>query len=230
MRIKEGKFSVYEIDPMYLEYLSKYDKNVRKKSNRKYYGILITKEKTDYCIPFTSKVKKKNPKLTINIKNKKENLDRLNIMKKFRGYPDNGLFENFPKISEWKYLELDEKDIDNIYYIDYDYWNELSNGTSKPVEAAKVINSGREIYNVSNQPFFDGFEYNKANKFPPIILITCNNEKFLIIEGHSRMTIYGFNPSKLNGTYAYVGYTTENEMRKYDQRMLIGENVKTRKF
>ncbi len=45
MRIKEGKFSVYEIDPMYLEYLSKYDKNVRKKSNRKYYGILITKEK-----------------------------------------------------------------------------------------------------------------------------------------------------------------------------------------
>lgn len=30
-------------------------------------------------------------------------------MKKFRGYPDNGLFENFPKISEWKYLELDEK-------------------------------------------------------------------------------------------------------------------------
>ena len=230
MRIKEGKFSVYEIDPMYLEYLSKYDKNVRKKSNRKYYGILITKEKTDYCIPFTSKVKKRNPKLTINIKNKKENLDRLNIMKKFRGYPDNGLFENFPKISEWKYLELDEKDIDNIYYIDYDYWNELSNGTSKPVEAAKVINSGREIYNVSNQPFFDGFEYNKANKFPPIILITCNNEKFLIIEGHSRMTIYGFNPSKLNGTYAYVGYTTENEMRKYDQRMLIGENVKTRKF
>ena len=46
-----------------------------------------------------------------NIKNKKENLDRLNIMKKFRGYPDNGLFENFPKISEWKYLELDENAI-----------------------------------------------------------------------------------------------------------------------
>ena len=79
MRIKEGKFSVYEIDPMYLEYLSKYDKNVRKKSNRKYYGILITKEKTDYCIPFTSKVKKKNPKLTINIKNKKEVIAQLTI-------------------------------------------------------------------------------------------------------------------------------------------------------
>ena len=52
---------------------------VRKKSNRKYYGILITKEKTDYCIPFTSKVKKRNPKLTINIKNKKEVIAQLTI-------------------------------------------------------------------------------------------------------------------------------------------------------
>lgn len=165
-----------------------------------------------------------------NINDDQENVDRLKIMKKFRGYPDEELFERFPKIEEWKYLELNEKDIDNIYYIDYDYWNELSNGTSKPVEAAKVIKSGKEIYEVSNQPFLDGVEYNKINKFPPVILITCNDEKYLIIEGHSRMTVYGFNPSKLNGTYAYVGYTTEEEMKKYDQRMLTGEEVKKRKY
>ena len=151
-------------------------------------------------------------------------------MKKFRGYPDEELFERFPKIQEWKFLELNENDIDNIYYIDYDYWNELSNGTSKPIEAAKVIKSGKEIYEVSNQPFLAGVEYNKTNKFPPVILITCNDEKYLIIEGHSRMTVYGFNPSKLNGTYAYVGYTTEEEMKKYDQRMLIDEEVRTRKY
>jgi hypothetical protein len=164
------------------------------------------------------------------ITNEKENLNRLNIMKVFRGYPDEELFERFPKINEWKYLELNEEDIDNIYYIDYDYWNELSNGTSKPVEAAKVIKSGKEIYGVSNQPILDGVEYNKTNTFLPIILITCNNKKFLIIEGHSRMTVYGFNPQKLNGTYAFVGYTTEAEMKKYDQRMLTGEEVKTRKY
>lgn len=165
-----------------------------------------------------------------NIEDEKENIDRLKIMKKFRGYPDEELFEKFPKIEDWKYLELNENDINNIYYIDYDYWNELSNGTSKPVEAAKVIKSGKEIYEVSNQPFLDGVEYNKTNKFPPVVLITCNNEKFLIIEGHSRMTIYGFNPSKLNGTHAYVGYTTEEEMKKYDPRMLSSEEVKTRKY
>lgn len=165
-----------------------------------------------------------------NIEDEQENNDRLKIMKKFRGYPDEELFEIFPNIEEWKFLELNESDIDNIYYIDYDYWNELSNGTSKPVEAAKVIKSGKEIYEVSNQPFLDGVEYNKTNKFPPVILITCNNEKYLIIEGHSRMTVYGFNSNKLNGTYAYVGYTTEEEMKKYDPRMLTGEEVKTRKY
>lgn len=165
-----------------------------------------------------------------NIEDEQENNDRLKIMKKFRGYPDEELFERFPNIEEWKFLELNESDIDNIYYIDYDYWNELSNGTSKPVEAAKVIKSGKEIYEVSNQPFLDGVEYNKTNKFPPVILITCNNEKYLIIEGHSRMTVYGFNSNKLNGTYAYVGYTTKEEMKKYDQRVLTGEEVKTRKY
>lgn len=165
-----------------------------------------------------------------NIEDEQENNDRLKIMKKFRGYPDEELFERFPNIEEWKFLELNESDIDNIYYIDYDYWNELSNGTSKPVEAAKVIKSGKEIYEVSNQPFLDGVEYNKTNKFPPVILITCNNEKYLIIEGHSRMTVYGFNSNKLNGTYAYVGYTTEEEIKKYDPRMLTGEEVKTRKY
>ncbi len=164
-----------------------------------------------------------------NIEDGQENLDRLKIMKEFRGYPDEKLFKRFPKIDEWKLVELSESDIDNIYYIDYDYWNELSNGTSKPVEAAKVIKSGVEIYGVSNRPFLEGVEYNKTNKFPPVILITCNDVKYLIIEGHSRMTIYGFNPSKLNGTYAYVGYTTQEEMKKYDQRMLISEVVKTRK-
>ena len=160
-----------------------------------------------------------------NINDDQENIDRLKIMKNFRGYPDEELFERYPKIVEWKYLELNEKDLDNIYYIDYSYWNELSNGTSKPIEAAKVIKSGKMIYEVSNQPFLDGVEYNKTNEFPPVILITCNDEKYLIIEGHSRMTVYGFNPSKLNGTYAYVGYTTEEEMKKYDPRMISAENT-----
>ncbi len=59
------------------------------------------------------------------ITNEDENRSRLNIMKVFRGYPDKELFNNFPKIKEWKYIELCAEDIDNIYYIDYNYYNDL---------------------------------------------------------------------------------------------------------
>lgn len=165
-----------------------------------------------------------------NILDFKENKLRLKIMKEYRGYPNSELFENFPKSVDWKYVKLNAEDLDNIYYIDYDYWNLLSNNTSKPIEAVKTITSGTQIFDVSNQPFLDGVEYIKSNIFPPVILLTCNNEKFLIIEGHSRMTIYAFIPSKLSDTYAYIGYCSEEEMQKYDIRMLKGESLKSRKY
>ena len=37
--------------------------------------------------------------------------------------------------------------------------------TINPDEPAKVINNGIEIYEVSNQPFLDGVEYNKKINF-----------------------------------------------------------------
>ena len=164
------------------------------------------------------------------ISNNADNLLRLKIMKEYRGYPDKELFENFPQIDSWSFVELSQEDINKIYYIDYDYWNELSNNTSSPVEAVKTIADGKEIYEVSNQPFIDGIKYLDNNKFPPVILLTCNDEKYLIIEGHSRMTVYGFNPSKLEGTYAYIGHCSPEEMKKYDERMLSGESMKSRKY
>lgn len=164
-----------------------------------------------------------------NILDSKENKLRLQIMKEYRGYPDKELFYLFPKEIDWKYVKLSSEDLDNIFYIDYDYWNLLSSNTSKPSEAVKTIKNDIEIFDVSNQPFLDGVEYLKNNSFPPVVLLTCNGEKFLIIEGHSRMTIYAFLPSKLNNTYAYIGYCSEEEMKKYDIRMLKGESLKSRK-
>lgn len=178
---------------------------------------------------FNDKLKEVLSKLNLNtdiilngdVSSEKENILRLKIMKLFRGYPDEELFENFPKIDKWEYKMLKEDDINNIFYINYDYWNELSNETSKPLEASKNIKNGKEIYNVSNKPFLEGVKYLENNSFPPVILITCNDKKYLIIEGHSRMTVYGLNPEKFEGTYAYVGYCSVDEMKKYDSRELL---------
>ena len=60
-----------------------------------------------------------------NREDEQENNDRLKIMKKFRGYPDEELFERFPNIEEWKFLELNESDIDNyLNTFDSDIWQE----------------------------------------------------------------------------------------------------------
>ena len=49
------------------------------------------------------------------ITNEQENFQRLKVMKLFRGYPDDELFENFPQINEWKLMELNES---FIWFID----------------------------------------------------------------------------------------------------------------
>lgn len=149
-----------------------------------------------------------------------ENNLRKRIMSVYRGYPDKELFNKFPRNISWKFVEFEENDLNNIYYIDYDYWNLLSRGTSKSIDASITIKEGTEIFEVSNKPFIDGVEYLKKNSFPPIILITCNDKKYLIIEGHSRVTIYGMIPDMFKGTYGFIGHCSEEEMFKYDKRMV----------
>ena len=149
-----------------------------------------------------------------------ENNLRKSIMSVYRGYPDKELFNKFPRNISWEFVEFEENDLNNIYYIDYDYWNLLSRGTSKSIDASITIKEGTEIFEVSNKPFIDGVEYLKMNSFPPIILITCNDKKYLIIEGHSRVTIYGMIPDKFKGTYGFIGHCSEEEMSKYDKRMV----------
>lgn len=79
MKLKDKRLKIYEVDGHYLEYLCSFDKNVRLKSDRKYTGILVSDNDVDYCIPLTSKVKKRSPKLTVNIKDKERTISQLTI-------------------------------------------------------------------------------------------------------------------------------------------------------
>ena len=152
--------------------------------------------------------------------NEIENVKRKKIMKDYRGYPNTQLFQNFPQNIHWKYVEFEKDDIYNIFYINYDYWNDLSNNTSSCLEAAKNIRNGKISYGISKQTFFNGLKYLKKNNFSPIILITSDKNKYLIIEGHLRMTIYGLNPIRFVGTFGFVGICSEKEMIKYDERLI----------
>ena len=132
-------------DEMLLEYL-------KSEINSKRFGERLKKTLNELNIS-------KDILLNGNLENKYENEQRKIIMEKFRGYPTEDIFERFPKELKWFYVQFEEGDIDKIFYLNWEYWNEISNGTSKPTEASKNIYNGVEIYGVSNEPYFKGLKY-----------------------------------------------------------------------
>lgn len=141
-----------------------------------------------------------------NLKNFEQNKLRRQLLSAYRGYPNKQIFEKYPNNVVWKYVVLEAGDIDKFRYIDYSYWNELSNNTSLPTEGAKTVMKGKQVFDVSNDVFYDALNYLKAGKvFAPIILTTHDMETFRILEGHVRTTVYALNPGSEANTHAYVG-------------------------
>lgn len=137
-----------------------------------------------------------------------ENSARKKLLGEFRGYPDREIFGEYPQNADWKYVQFSGEDLDNIYYVDYCYWNELSKGTSRPASAAETVRAGIEIYDQPNKNFLDGAAFLETGKFPPIILTADGSGKYTILEGHCRMTSYALRPEKFAGTFGFVGWGT----------------------
>jgi len=156
--------------------------------------------------------------LNADLNDEKENFLRKNLLKEFRGYGKNvGLFANFPNIKKYKFAVADKDDLNKIKYINYSYWNKLSKGTSSPLVAAETIREGITIYNVSNDKFLDGTKkLLEGEKFPPCILLTSDYNTFIILEGHSRMTIYGLVQEKFTNIEVYILECDKVELDKWN--------------
>ena len=136
LKIKNSHLMVYEVDGKFRRYLEKYDNKVSQKDNRKFYGIIIKKDKYEYCIPFTSIVKRRNSKLTINIKNKDKTIAQL-------------LLNNMIPVLE-ENIKL--VDIENEKYADYIKSEIIYLNNKKVINEiiSKVSNVFEVIYNKQN--------------------------------------------------------------------------------
>jgi len=161
----------------------------------------------------------KNHKVTIltnpNTKNKEENVIRKSILGVVRGYGENrDLFENFPTDVTWYRAIFSKEDLTKVMYIDYSYWNELSNHSRLPIIASKNIVNDVQIYGVSNDVFREIYsEIRQEKTFPKLIFVACNeNSRIVILEGHARLTAYF-----LDSTYipqeleVFIGYSEKFE-------------------
>ena len=155
--------------------------------------------------------------LSADLNNTNENIARKKILGEFRGYGLNReLFENFPGEIQWSLCNFVSYDLNNIRYIDYSYWNELSKGTHSPLIAAQTILSGIEIYNQSNAGFVKAAEFIKSGgKFSRPILLTSDLEHFVIVEGHLRITAFALVPEHFNNVECFVGKCGSNDLKRW---------------
>lgn len=144
-----------------------------------------------------------------------QNAQRKKLLGVFRGYGEGReLFERFPtQFTEWSLCSFSELDLENIRYIDYSYWNELSAGTRKPLAAAETVRKGIRIFDVSNDRFLRATEYIEGGgTFPKLFFVTSDYESFVIVEGHLRMTAYALVPKYFDKVEVIVGKCGREEL------------------
>lgn len=152
--------------------------------------------------------------LSADLRNEDENALRKELLGEFRGYGRNEeLFENFPSQIEWSVCSFTEEDLEKIQYIDYSYWNELSEGTRSPLTAAKAVRKGVTIYGQSTEGFLHAAKYiENGGSFQNMIFLTSDFNSFVIVEGHLRMTAYALTPKHFDNIQCIVGKCSQKDL------------------
>lgn len=129
------------------------------------------------------------------LQNEHDNALRTQVLGDYRGYRQNReIFTNFPNDLSWYEAELTRDDVTNLHYVDYSYWNELSDHTHLVKDAVKNIQKGKIVFDVPNDNFFDLAEKIRQGQtsFEPIIVWGKDKHSPLtILEGHVRATALG---------------------------------------
>lgn len=148
--------------------------------------------------------------LAADLTNSNQNQLRKKLFGLYRDYGSNdGLFEGFPTEVEWFDARISKFELLNkVYYIDYSYWNELSNGTRLPKDAVPNIINNVKVFNVSNDGFISASKDFKNGKTFAKLILVSDYKKIVVLEGHLRLTAYAMNPNLLEeNTLVLIGYS-----------------------
>lgn len=134
------------------------------------------------------------------LKSNKENELRAKILGDYRGYGQNReIFTDFPDNLTWYKAELTRNEISDLRYVDYSYWNELTDHTHLVKDAVKNIRHGKTVFDVSNERFSrvaDKIQQGKHDFEPMILWRKDSNSPLTILEGHLRATAFGLADDK----------------------------------
>jgi hypothetical protein len=78
----------------------------------------------------------------------------------------------------WYHALATRDDLAQVWYIEYDYWTELSGGSRLAIDAAERIRQGIEVFGVDSGGFWYLAEALKAGaSFPELILVGAEVER-----------------------------------------------------
>ncbi len=165
---------------------------------------------------FSDELKKAANKLGVPVKvisdpdveSEAENESRARVLGEYRGYKQNHkIFKGFPDDLTWYDAELVRGEIGALHYIDYSYWNELTNRTHRVKDAVANIQKGKIVFNVSHDRFWAVTEDIRQGKhdFESIIAWGDSKDSILtILEGHLRATAFGLAGDKTPETIKVI--------------------------
>lgn len=124
---------------------------------------------------------------TANLVDNSANKARWTILKSYRTWLDCDFVDY-----DWDEVELSNDEVANLSYIDYSYWNELSDGTRKVGRAAANVAEGVVVFDVPNDGFFSvAKSVENGTRLPPIIVVNDKDRgTWEILDGHLRATGY----------------------------------------
>src|SRR5262245_3361138 len=127
------------------------------------------------------------------------NADRRAVLDAHRGYlTGTRLFDGFPDDVDWWLCNATPDDLAEVRYIDYDFWNDYSNGTRRPAVAAARLHANGEV--APARDAIDGIvaSLRQGRVPPPLILVGRSPaDPLVVLEGHTRLTAYAFAPVTL---------------------------------
>ena len=132
--------------------------------------------------------------------NEQDNACRRAVLGAYRGYGQGrGYFQGFPKELRWELIGFTRQELEQVKYIEYDYWSELSGGSRLALYGARRALEGIDVFNLSSRYFVDLAEtLRNGTQFPTLIFVGPNEEGYLVVlEGHARLTAYLIAPDCL---------------------------------
>ena len=125
------------------------------------------------------------------INDRMENVQRAAVLLGYRPWlVDYGLLKDGPSSPAWQWVELAREDIENLHYVTYSYWDELSDGTHCVRDGARNVQAGKLVFGVSNDNFWEIARRIDAGELvPPLIVLSAGlSGPHTLIEGHVRAT------------------------------------------